>query len=66
MVDELIPIPNYEGLYSITRKGKIFSHTCNTFLRLVKPYGHPMVCLYRDGHGMMYSVKHLLEMTKED
>lgn len=64
-MDEFVPIPNYEGLYSINRRGKVWDHRFDRFLRLAKSYGYPMVCLYKDGHGIMYSVKHLLEMTKE-
>jgi len=30
--EELFPIKNYEGLYSITKSGKVFSHYTNRFL----------------------------------
>jgi hypothetical protein len=65
---ELVPIPNYEGLYSVSRNGKIYSHRFDSFIPLVpkdKTYGHKMVCLYKDGHGIMYSVRSLVERAFE-
>lgn len=68
MDEQLVPIFGYEGLYSITRSGKIFSHTCDTFLRLTpkyKTYGHSLVCLYKNGHGITYAVDTLVSRMFE-
>lgn len=68
MTEELTPIPGYEGLYSITPKGKVYSHTFNTFLRPPpkrSTYGHTMVCLYKNGHGTNYSTELLAKIVYE-
>lgn len=64
-MNEMVPIPNYEGLYSITGKGKVYSHRFDRFVPATRIYDHPMVCLYKEGHGRMYSIKCLLNMIKE-
>lgn len=42
------PVPGYEGLYSVTDAGRVFSHRVNRFLRPGRmPGGHLSVCLGR-------------------
>lgn len=69
-MNELRPIPNYEGLYSINRKGQVFSHTYNRFVRTSSPhttYGYSMVHLInKNGHGSTYAVKRLVEWAFSD
>lgn len=68
MTEELTPIPGYEGLYSITRKGRVYSHTCNTFLRPTSKqlaYGHSLVRLYKNGQGITYSPELLVKWIFE-
>jgi len=48
-MDKLTPIPEYEGLYSVTRDGRIFSHRRNTWMKQQKDRkGYLQVVLTKD------------------
>lgn len=46
---KMVPVKNYEGLYSVTETGKIFSHVRNIWLKqsLMRD-GYKRVCLTKD------------------
>ena len=58
------PIPNYEGLYSITEDGKVWSHRRKRFL---KPYaakdGYPMVALSKNNKQLQAYIHRLVAIT---
>ena len=50
MTEEMIDIENYEGLYAITRDGKVWSYKSNKFLKpILTRNGYCQVNLYKDG-----------------
>lgn len=58
-------IEGYEGLYSIDRNGRIYSHKRNKYLSL-KPAsinGYVQVVLYKDGKVRMFGVHRLVAKT---
>lgn len=61
-MDEIMkPITGYEGLYSITNQGRVWSHSSNRFL---SPYrrgrGYLGVKLYKKGKSKQFKVHRLV------
>ena len=57
-------IEGYEGLYSITDTGKVFSHKRGKFLKLVKnSHGYLQVDLYKNGKGKNHQVHRLVAIA---
>lgn len=66
--EELFPIKGYEGIYSITKEGKIFSHTVrhgfgNKFIKPVYYLGYQRVRLWKDSTGKTLKVHRLVAQT---
>ena len=59
-----LDIPGYEGLYSITKDGQVWSHKRQRFLT---PYGRPgdykTVSLQKDGKGKCLYIHRLVALT---
>lgn len=61
---KLQKIKGYEGLYSITRRGKVFGHKRNKFLKLRKDTcGYVYVTLYKNGIPKNFSVHRLVALA---
>jgi len=65
-------IPNYEGLYSITKDGKVWSHNVNRFMKTqirtitkdrIKPYKTELVKLCKNGKYKGFTIHRLLALT---
>lgn len=66
MTEELKVIDGYEGLYSASKSGKIFSHKSNKFLSQGNPnsrWGYTYVHLIKDGNQKSCSVHRLIAKT---
>lgn len=61
---ELKDIPCYEGLYAITRDGRVWSyHRCRRWLKFGNTYGKLGVVLSRNGYKTSYTISHLIGIT---
>lgn len=61
---ELKPIPEYEGLYSITEDGDVFGHKYNRFLKpALNRRGYRRVDLYKNGKGRTSKIHRLVSIT---
>jgi len=61
---ELTPIPNMEGLYSITKCGKIYSHITNRWMKLsINESGYQTVDLRKDGKRIFGIISRLVAQT---
>ncbi len=57
----MVAIKNYEGLYSVTKDGKVFSHIKNKHLKpFVEAHGYLQVTLYKDMVGSKIRVHRLV------
>lgn len=64
MVNVLVDIPGYEGLYAATMDGKIWSYKSSQFLvPALQPNGRMKVWLYKDNKRKNCSVHRLILMT---
>lgn len=59
-MNELKQIEGYEGLYSVDRKGNVYSHKRKKFLTPSFSVGHRIVNLYKDGKSKCFFVHRLV------
>ena len=59
------PIKEYEGLYSITEDGKVFSHTKNRFMKTYKS-NYEYIRLCKNGVEKHFSIHRLVALTYID
>jgi hypothetical protein len=58
------PIPNYEGLYSATEDGNIYSHLQNKYLATcIDSNGYNIVSLYKNNEKKSYSIHRIVALT---
>src|ERR1051326_6859863 len=57
------PIPGYEGRYSVTRGGIIYSHLSRRVLKSYLVNGYPSLSLHTHGRDKMMSVHRLVALT---
>lgn len=60
------PIKNYEGLYSITEDGQVFSHISNKFLKTVKKIYEEVRLKTKDGKQKCHFIHRLVAETYID
>ena len=61
MIEELKDIENYEGLYAITRDGRVWSYRSNKFLKPIdNGHGYYQINLCREGKGKNYLIHRLV------
>lgn len=58
----ITPIKGFEGLYSITKDGKVYSHRTNRYVKTYKS-NYEYVRLYKDSKTYHYSIHRLLAIT---
>lgn len=58
----ILEIKGFEGLYSITEEGKVFSHRNNRYIKTYKS-NYEYVRLYKNNKTYHYSIHRLLAMT---
>jgi len=69
---QLKPIPQYEGLYSLTEDGLVWAHPNNTHFgkwkipQIPKHKKEPRVVLYKDSKAKTFSLNTLLKITYGD
>lgn len=57
-------IPEFEGLYQISKDGKVFSCTTNKYLKpKIDKYGYKAVCLVKDGKRYYKTIHRLVALT---
>lgn len=66
MTEKIVDIPGYEGLYGVTRSGRVYSYKRNIFLSETKPrsrWEYVLVGLYKDGRQKLFGVHRLVALT---
>jgi hypothetical protein len=57
-------VPGYEGLYSVSNDGRVFSHIRNRELKpKIDRYGYKVVSLYKDGKTRCFTVHRIVAIT---
>jgi hypothetical protein len=62
-MNDLVPVTGYEGLYSVTRDGRVWSHTSRRWRKLQKGKrgkGYIWLQLWKDDVGMAFYVHQLV------
>lgn len=68
-MQQLKPIPQYEGLYSLTPDGLVWSHPNNRHQgkwkepQISKGKKAPRVVLYKDSRAHAHTIKQLIKLT---
>lgn len=58
------PIPDYEGLYTISEDGQVYSNHRNRFLKpKIDKYGYKVVALSKNGNTLHRTVHRLVALT---
>ena len=60
MIEEMKDIENYEGLYAITRDGRVWSYRSNKFLKPNLVGGYHQVILCKEGKGKTHYIHRLV------
>ena len=63
MIEELKDIKDYEGLYAITRDGRVWSYKSKKFLKHGLVKGYHRVCLCKEGKCKNFRVHRLVAQT---